>query len=212
VGQLIAMPDDPCAAPLRLLPWHATGTLDATDEDLVQRHLAGCPACRAALVHERALAAAVRAAAPGAEHGWDGMRALIDRAEPGQRRPARAWARRPGRSGSPRVWRWVAGAQFAALLVLGTIVALPPQRDGAYHALGDASAAPTGTALVMFRPETSEATLRGLLAGAGARLVDGPTAAGAYVIALPGDGAALARLRAQPAVTLAEPVGGGSAR
>ncbi|TCP31045.1 zf-HC2 domain-containing protein [Sphingomonas sp. BK235] len=211
MGQLIAMPDDACGAVLRLLPWHLTGTLDAADEELVGRHLAGCATCRAELARERALATAVHTAEPRAGDGWAGMSALLDRAEPRPRQRARAWVRRSGALGSQRTWRWIAGAQFAALLVLGTWVALPSQRAPAYRALGDASQVRAGNALVMFRPETSEAALRRSLAEADARLVDGPTASGAYVIALPGDGTALARLRAQPAVTLAEPIERGSA-
>ncbi|MBB3693451.1 zf-HC2 domain-containing protein [Sphingomonas sp. BK580] len=213
MGQLIAMPDDPCDTVLRLLPWHATATLDPSDEQVVERHLAGCAMCRAELVRERALAVAVRSAAPAAAGGWDAVRALLDRAEPRPRRRARARPRPRLDSGGQHAWRWIAGAQFAALLVLGTLVAWPPQRDEGYRALGDPAAVRAGNALVMFRPETSEAALRGLLAEADARLVDGPTAAGAYVIALPGDGAALARLRARRAVTLAEPIDrGGPAR
>lgn len=212
MGQLIAMPDDACGAVRRLLPWHLTGTLDAADEELVERHLAGCAACRAELVRERALATTVRTADLTAGEGWAGMSALLDRADPRSRQRARAWVRRSGALGSRHTWRWIAGAQFAALLVLGTWVALPPQRAPAYRALGDASVVRAGNALVMFRPETSEEALRRLLAGADARLVDGPTASGAYVIALPGDGTALARLRAQPAVTLAEPIERGSAQ
>ena len=206
MGQLIAMPDDACEAVLRLLPWHVTGTLDAADEELVGRHLAGCATCRAELARERALATAVHTAEPRAGDRWAGMSALLDRAEPRSRQRARAWVRRSGALGSQHPWRWIAGAQFAALLMLGTWVALPPQRAPGYRALGDASQVRAGNALVMFRPETSEAALRDILAGADARLVDGPTAAGAYVIALPGDGTALARLRAQSAVTLAEPI------
>ncbi len=206
MGQLTAMPDDACDATLWLLPWHVTDTLDAADGERVGRHLAGCARCRAELARERALATAVHTAEPGAGDGWVGMSARLDRAEPGPRHRARAWARRSGVPGSQHTWRWIAGAQFAALLVLGTWVALPPQRAPAYRALGDASQVRAGNALVMFRPETSEAALRRLLAGADARLVDGPTAAGAYVIALPGDGTALTRLRAQSAVTLAEPI------
>ncbi|MGK6325412.1 zf-HC2 domain-containing protein [Sphingomonas sp. DT-51] len=201
------MPDHSCDAALQLLPWHVTGTLDAADEQLVQHHLAGCATCRTELARERALAAAIRADAPAASGG----QTIV--AVPGGvalRPRARGWMRRLDTAHGRPVWRRVAVAQFAALLVLGTLLGLPSQRAVTYRALGDAPAAGSGNALVMFRPDTSEATLRHLLAAADARLVDGPTAAGAYVVQLPGDGTALTRLRAQPAVMLAEPIGRGN--
>ncbi|RZM07374.1 MAG: hypothetical protein EOP68_14020 [Sphingomonas sp.] len=98
-------------------------------------------------------------------------------------------------------------AQFVAVLALGaqTLTQRSDGRPGAYHVLGDAGATRSGNVLAMFRPEASEAAFRRALQASGARLVDGPTASGAYVLAVPGD-AALARLRRDADVTMAEPI------
>ena len=64
----------------------------------------------------------------------------------------------------------------------------------------------------MFRPDARDVDLRSALTKAGARVVDGPTATGAYVvrIAPAGRAQALDRLRATPQVALAEPIDPGS--
>ncbi|HEX5182653.1 MAG TPA: hypothetical protein VFW19_05805, partial [Allosphingosinicella sp.] len=84
---------------------------------------------------------------------------------------------------------------------------------GPYHALGDAApasgeAARAGNVLAMFRPNASVAAMRRSLDASGARFVDGPTPAGAYLLQVPGGGkgAALAALRRNPNVTMAEPI------
>jgi hypothetical protein len=109
---------------------------------------------------------------------------------------------------------WMLAAQ-AAVLVLGVGVVLNLQRQApsvagpqSYHALGSPEQGQAGNILVMFAPDTREPALRKAIEASGARLVDGPTAAGAYLLAIaPGErAAALARLRTQAGVTLAQPV------
>ena len=60
-------------------------------------------------------------------------------------------------------------------------------------------------------PQTSEQTFRETLNASHARLVDGPTAADAYVLRVsPGErDAALATLRRRPDITLAQPIDAG---
>jgi hypothetical protein len=84
----------------------------------------------------------------------------------------------------------------------------PGPDTGAYRALGAAAPA-AGNLVVVFKPDTTEAEMRRILQARGARLSDGPTVTGAYVLALPAPlaPAALTSLRAEPAVTLAEPLG-----
>jgi hypothetical protein len=66
--------------------------------------------------------------------------------------------------------------------------------------------------MVMFRPNTSEQDLRRILTDADARVVDGPTSAGAYVLVVPTAVRAqtLAKLRAQTEVVLAQPIDAGA--
>lgn len=102
-------------------------------------------------------------------------------------------------------------AQFAALVVLG-IAALPTtapaSRHAPYRALGEAPATRSGNVLAMFRPNASVSAMRHSLDASDARLVDGPTPAGAYLLQVPGgeQGHELAALRKDPNVTMAEPI------
>lgn len=229
MGQVIAMPEKQCEDALALLPWHVAGTLDADDRAVVERHLTACADCRRELEVEGRLKALVAADDAGAADGWHAVALALDREELAggplpplpAARPARdrrrGWAAAGRMLSDPRRLRWIAGAQFAALLALGTAVIGPLSQGGGreapYRALGDAPAADAarGNVLAMFRPDASEAALRRALTASGARLVNGPTEAGAWVLAVPGgaDGAPLARLRSQHDVTMAEPIGEG---
>ena len=62
--------------------------------------------------------------------------------------------------------------------------------------------------IVTFRPDTSEQDLRNTLNESHARLVDGPTAADAYVLHVPAAerAAALVKLRQRANIVLAEPI------
>lgn len=212
--QILPFPTDRHAEAHLLLPWYVTGQLDAVETAFVAEHLAECGACRADLVQERHLADAVARDTGETGDSWAAMAARLDAtssvsvATAAQRRrtrdPLRAARRAVMR---PRTLRWVVAAQFVAVLALGaqTLTQRSDGRPGAYHVLGDAGATHSGNVLAMFRPEASEAAFRRALQASGARLVDGPTASGTYVLAVPGD-AALARLRRDADVTMAEPI------
>ncbi len=212
--QILPFPTDRHAEVHLLLPWYVTGQLDAVETAFVAEHLAECGACRADLVQERHLADAVARDTGETGDSWAAMAARLDAtssvsvATAAQRRrtrdPLRAARRAVMR---PRTLRWVVAAQFVAVLALGaqTLTQRSDGRPGAYHVLGDAGTTHSGNVLAMFRPEASEAAFRRALQASGARLVDGPTASGAYVLAVPGD-AALARLRRDADVTMAEPI------
>ena len=215
--QILPFPNDRHAEVHLLLPWYVTEQLDAAETVFVAEHLAECGACRADLVQERHLADAVARDTGETGDSWAAMAARLDAtssvpvATDAPRRrtrdPLRAVRRAVMR---PRTLRWVVAAQFVAVLALGahTLTQRSDGRPGAYHVLGNASATRSGNVLAMFRPEASEAAFRRALQASGARLVDGPTASGAYVLAVPGGagGAALARLRRDADVTMAEPI------
>jgi hypothetical protein len=97
--------------------------------------------------------------------------------------------------------------QSAAILALGALLAFDV-KPTVYRGLSatDTRGATTGSVVVVFNPRTSEAELRRMLRAAGARVVDGPTEAGAYILDLPANmqAAALKALRAEPEVVLAE--------
>jgi hypothetical protein len=212
---------DPHAETLELLPWLANGTLAGAELARVEAHLAQCPACRARLDWERRLGAGEEQAPPplssrlafarlaprlGAQEGGAGVQVR--------------WSRLAA-ANDPRWLRAAAAVQLGVIFVLGLIVVWPGghRAEGAgrnpagYSTFGTRAAAP-GNVVVSFDPATPEHELRRILQASGARIVDGPTAAGAYVLEVAaGDaGPTLGSLRAEPAVTLAEPLVEGRAR
>lgn len=204
MGDLLHLRGDPHEATLLLLPWYVTGAIEPGDRLLVDAHLADCAACRDELAAERRLHGAVADLPAPSAAGWDRMVAELARPEAPAQLP-RSFLRRAG---------WMLAAQ-AAVLILGVGVVLHLKREvpsvvtsQSYHALGSPRQGQAGNILVMFAPDTREPALRKAIEASGARLVDGPTAAGAYLLAIaPGErAAALARLRLQRGVTLAQPV------
>jgi hypothetical protein len=201
--KVIPLDADPHAAVRALLPWYATGRLDADELAQVDSHLAACPKCRDELAFERRMLAAQPAADTcDVDRGWVAMRKLIKAsARAGQ--PRVPWPRR----GTGWRMHWVVGAQFAAIAVLLAVIVLPRAGPGVYRALGNPTAAVPPNAMVMFKPGATEEEIRAALRASGARIVDGPTAGNAYLLRIARETPAVeavARLRAQPAVALAE--------
>jgi anti-sigma factor RsiW len=197
-----------------LLPWYVNGTLDDADRAQVEAHLADCAECRAELAHERPLAREVAAMPVGVAHDWAAMRARIDAAPaPTRLAPPVPFVRRK----VPVSWMLATPLAAAAAFAFAVML-VPGQQPGApgvtYRALGSAPVAQTGNALVMFTPEARDADIRAALTSAGARVVDGPTASGAWVVRVAPDNRdkSLATLRNLSAVTLAEPVDASPAR
>lgn len=184
-----------------LLPWYVTGRLEAAERERVEAHLAACAECRAEAATEARLEAEVSRLPLDVERGWADMRARV--ASETKVDKDRAKAR-----GAPA---WAGWGVAAALAVTAGAAWLPQQKPAEYHALGDApaAAASAGNIVVVFLPETTEQRMRGILKASGARLVDGPTAANGYVlhVAPARRTAALAALRADRAVVVAEPIG-----
>ena len=224
-GHIIQLPGDRHREIQSLLPWYLAGGLDDSDQVRVKAHLSECAECQAEFQREQRLAEAVAAlpvdaVAPDVEQGWRLISRRIE--EEAQRRsPLAAWterlfarrpqADRPRRSEAPWL-RLALAAQFCLLLLLGAVLwrTAPPVR---YHALGAAPVSAAGNLVVIFRPETPEKELREILRANDARLVGGPTEADAYLLHVPATSrvAALARLRRQAQVVLAEPVDSGGA-
>jgi hypothetical protein len=192
------------------LPWLLNGTLGEAERQAVETHLHACPDCRSDLANLRLL----REAGAGPGPAGDPERALarlLPRLE--ARAPEPGHAVPPASAGGPRAandtrWlRWAALAQACVIVLLAALLARPDEAGTNYRVLGAASAA-QGQAVVMFKPDTPERELRRIVRASGARIVDGPTVTDAYVVGIDGDQVApvLARLRAEPAVLLAEPL------
>jgi hypothetical protein len=201
-----------------LLPWYAAGSLDDGEAGRVQQHLRDCPACRAELAWQRRL---LETGAP-LPAGLDQERALA-RLMPrldGAPQPLAQPVAKPSPVVQPPFrlasaffdwlrghadWKgWAIAAQAAVIVVLAA-QALPGGAPPTYQALGSAPAA-TPDVLVVFKPGAGVQDMQRLLKATGARLVGGPTATGAWLLDVdaPQRAAAIAALRGDPAVELAE--------
>lgn len=187
-----------------LLPWHAAGTLEPDEAAQLEAHLAECAECRRDLAGER-LMRELYGAMPVADRP---ARAPLSAA---RRQPRRRPAWRSATRGLSTTWGKAAIAAAAAAAAVAFVV-VPNRPEGEYQLLGSDPAAKTGNAIVLFAPETPARELRAALEQAGERLVDGPTASGAYIVQVPeaGRAEALEGLRASPHVILAERVDAGT--
>jgi hypothetical protein len=188
----------------KLLPWYETGRLAAAEAARVEAHLRDCADCQAELRSERELHAAVAGLELDVEHGWSELRSRLDVPPAAADRTAGRARVRAVLGGRGR--RWALAATVALAVAAG--LALPRFEPARYRTLGAAPPAAAGNLIVVFQPDTAERDLRGALRASGARLVDGPTAADAYVLRAPAESrpAALAKLRSDPHVVLAEPI------
>ena len=222
MATIIELFRDPHRSTQELLPWYSTGRLDPDDQASVEAHLVGCASCRAELRSERALPVVVAGHPVAADLGWTEMyRNLSDKAEVSRRREPsssllRKWLTWPRKFG----WLLAGQAAISVLVIAGlmTPAGVVPYRtavNGAvvdqrapYHTLGSTPAASVGNAIVIFRPDASEAAIRQTLKDSRARLVDGPTDAGAYVLQIAPTlrDASIATLGRQAVVVLAQPL------
>jgi hypothetical protein len=213
-----------------LLPWFVLDKLDEGESDMVREHLAACAQCRADVDWQRKLRAVEpeMATSPDVNGAWMRMQDRLDAAPSRQASPAR------GNSGASLAssiaaairrlvpergtWMpWALAAQFAVIAGMAVMVAhldgeSDAYRTASFHALGTPNNA-SGNIMVMFRPDASEQELRTLLQASGARVVDGPTATGVYLLNVDDVrvAATVKSLRTQHAVTLVEPLVSGAA-
>jgi hypothetical protein len=203
------------AAPLshqtaqQLLPWLLAGTLDGAELARVQRHVHACAQCQVELEWQRKLLAAAQAPRDCAFDADRAYAKLLPRLGPQAPRAGSGilgrW-RSATAANSPWL-RWTALAQLAVIGVLGVMLARPGRDADDFRALGSAAQS-QGQLVVVFKPATTEREMRRILQTNGARVIDGPTVTEAYILALPASqaNAALGRMRAEPAVTLVQPL------
>ena len=207
MADLIHLHGDAHQETQELLPWYVTGQIDPAERARIESHLAECAGCQAELRLEMRLSQEVAALPMELELGWLDLRQRL------QVRPS-LWFR--FKSQVMNLWnglesgeyvRWAVAGQVALLLLLVSVISAP-DRTAPYHTLASPNVARPGNVIVMFKPETAEGQLRHMLDAAGARLVDGPTPAGAYLLFVKPDRrpAALAALRADGDVLMAEPI------
>jgi hypothetical protein len=199
MADIIRLNGDAHAQAQHLLPWYVTGALTDKEAAQVETHLAECAECREDVEIEKTLAREVRDLPCDVERGWATLKARIDGA--GARRRPALFSRRISIG-------WAVAAQAASLaLVVLVVTCTLVQPPWLYRTLGSAPGA-TGNLIVIFKPDAPEEALRTMLMRNQARIVDGPTAADAYVLQVAADRrpAVLARLKSDPNVSLAEPL------
>ncbi len=205
MADIIRLRGSPHEQAQELLPWYANGTLALAEAAAIEAHLAECDECRAELASERSLARDVAALPLDSEHGWATMsRRLDSAARARQAHPPRFFLQQKIAVG------WSAAITLAAAALVFTLATSLPREAAVqtYHVLGAAPSSRTGNIVILFKPVATEQEMRAAMIKADARLVDGPSANGSYLVRVgAGDrGRALGQLRASSQVALAEPV------
>jgi anti-sigma-K factor RskA len=198
-----------------LLPWYATGQIEAEEQALVERHLATCAHCRRQLAFERRMVDEFAAMTPEIDSGWARLRERLEPQSQPSGKARESWWDKSVRDAAA-AWRGlshpavaaVAFAQLAFVIVAGSVL-LSLSRPS-YRALGSAPPPQSANVIAMFRPDTSEVQMRELLRTSGASMAGGPTPTDAYLLRVPAPSRdrALARLRADRQVLMAEPIDG----
>jgi hypothetical protein len=198
-----------------LLPWLANNRLDGAELQRVQSHLDSCATCRADLDTLYTLQDVANLPPPDMDVDKAFARLLpqLDAVAPADAAPVIPGWRTRLAANDGRWLRAAVGLQFCAIVVLGALLLRPAgdtqmaAQDAAYRVLG-AEAGADSIVAVIFKPDTPEHELRRIVGASGAHIVGGPTVTGAWMLGsaqAPADVAA--RLRAESAVTLAEPLG-----
>jgi anti-sigma factor RsiW len=190
----------------QILPWYAAGTLEPQDRAHVDAHLEGCADCQAELRLDHRLRGVISELPLDVEQGWAALRRQMG-SEAAERRPAtHRLARIFAIFGRPLKLGWFVAAE-AAFAAFALVVIGHPAVPHYYRAMATPQLAAAGNVIVIFRSDEPERAMRAALLASRARIVDGPTAAGAYILSIPADRTAgLARLRGTAGVALAEPL------
>ncbi|HEY4040089.1 MAG TPA: zf-HC2 domain-containing protein [Burkholderiaceae bacterium] len=224
-GRVLDFVRSPHRRTQELLPWFLNGTLEGDEAHQVEEHLRACPACRSELECLTVLRADYidSEMAPEAKAAFARLRPrLMDEATPASRAPRRAAPRARQQRGPIPAWTaaglapipaWVKvalAAQMVLIFGLGWQALQADRSASAFHVLSQPGAPEraSGSLVVVFDPNAPQRDVARILHGTGGRVVDGPTGSNGYVVAVP-DGSlnvALTRLRAEPAVVLAEPL------
>jgi hypothetical protein len=190
----------------RLLPWFVNGTLASDEITLVESHVAQCAECRAELQAERQLASEIASMPVDIDGSWEKIAHRLDAEQSVVVGPAAWWRRKV-----PIAWAVASPLAAAAAVALVFVNVTPTQPvSQEYRALGTPASPRLANVVVLFEANSREKDMRAALDAADARLVDGPTETGAYLLLV--DGAkrdqALKSLRDSNAIALAEPIDG----
>ena len=211
-GRVLPFDASTHAAADALLPFYVNATLQGKELALVQHHVQGCDRCRREVERLRDIFEASTAFAllQGGRLGQlNPMPAKDPRLD---RREGTARIRSVFETPRLRRWTpWLLAAQLAAIVLLGSLLATDMRDFASYRTLGIANpaVAAADTIAVIFDPAIAESEMRRVVVGIGARIVDGPTTTGVFVLAIPAGFTeqALQGLRSERAVRFAESLG-----
>jgi anti-sigma factor RsiW len=194
-----------------LLPWLVNGTLDGLERSRVECHVAECVACSHEVDDLRALQAAVALDDDADRQATQALARIKARVHAAESRRGAKWGVQSIASQWRQTNRWVRYAVLAQFVLLAVMAAALLQQPTPqyYHSLGAApkTASPESGVVVVFNEALAERDVRILLLRLHARIVDGPSPAGAYTLQVPQgeQAAALALLRHTSSVVFAEP-------
>jgi len=207
-GRVLRFDDSAHQAADVLLPWLVNGSLKGDERAQVEQHLRECARCRREVEWLHQLHASCAAELPLMDATVP-LRRLRERIEGFPLRGRVAWGLSHALGGWQRIalWaKWAIAVEFGALVAIAVLALPVGETPPVYRTLGAAAIreSSASTFAVVFKPGVTESEMRRIVRSVGARVVDGPTETGAYVLAIPtGDpDRAVAALRAEPAVTL----------
>ena len=212
MAEIIRLRKSPHDEVQELLPWFVNGTLAPEEVERVEAHLADCAECQVELSAERKLASALSTIPLDCESRWERMEERLNAESQarfgamGHRMVGGLWRKRV-----PLGWAVASPIAAAAALTLMIVSVAPkPPSEPVYRALGAAETIQPANLVVQFEPTTRVRDMQGLLQSVNARLVDGPTATGAYLLRVDQSKRELAlkHLRDNQAIALAEPIDG----
>jgi Putative zinc-finger len=187
-----------------LIPWYLSGTLGPDESRAVEQHLTGCASCREKVGEWRRLRPALeRAIEARPAPARDLFASVISRIDASARAPVQralagaSWWERiatavfgvlPPRL-APAAALAVIVLQFGALAVVGTVAYQAMRGPIVTTQSGPEGRRPLRPGMVRlrvaFQDNAPGAEIRGLLQRLDARIIDGPSAAGFYIIETP---------------------------
>jgi hypothetical protein len=208
----------------RLLPWFVTGRLQATEAARVDAHLATCAVCRRDLERQHALSNWIRGDAriesTSPQPSLEKLMSRIDATERATRSPARS-TDAAATASRRRVPPWLVAAvvvQSIGLAALGSALwrhsdDAPAPQYRTLSSVPDSTSTVIPQIRVVFAPATTVRDVADVLRQVDARIVDGPSPAGAYSLALSRPrptadfvASSVDRLRTDARIVFAEPI------
>jgi hypothetical protein len=208
-----------------LLPWLASGRIQATDREWVEAHVAACAECRAELASQRMVAshmnnhASPDASSTDEQRSFNKLWARIEASESASAAATGTTGARVPVSRASRTIRWLAAAvivQGVGLGLFGYNAVRTAARGDEIVTVADVPARRLDAPAVrlVFAPDASIGTINTLLAHQGLTIVSGPGTAGNFTAELSADAVAsgasaesvAAVISKDPHVSFAQPV------